>query len=563
METKTMIIANTLLSMVGEIYYGELRRASRNPRKASEKGLRHILDYAKDSEFGRKHDFAYILQAKDDTELYRRYREKVPVCDYEDMRPMVERHKNGEENILFPGKPVLYTTTSGTTSKPKWIPISKEYLDNMYGKMTKVWLYNFIKNRPKVFSGKVFSVIGKLVEGYAPDGTVLGSISGYTQGNCPGFLKVIYANPPCVSGITDYDSRYYVLMRMGIEQDVALIIAANPSSIVELQNNVEKYFDDYVDDIEHGTLKADMKIEPEIRAELKPLFKPNPKRAAELRAMKEKYGEVLPKHYWPNLQILNTWRCGNTSIYLDKFKAWFPQGMMHQEFGYISSECRFGFPLDDTLNSVLFPHYHYYEFVEESEIDKPDPHFLQVYELEEGKRYCIYITNASGFYRYNMSDLLEAGPCFKKTPTVHMIQKLHGIVTITGEKLHERQFIEAVHSAEKTSGLKATFFIGFADLDIKGYRFYYEFADASVSQQQAEKFTEAVDAALKEINMEYKAKRDSLRLPVPETYRLVPEALDKFKAKCIAEGARGEQFKLNLLLQDEARHAKFKQLVLK
>ena len=62
--------------------------------------------------------------------------------------------------------------------------------------------------------------------------------------------------------------------------------------------------------------------------------------------------------------------------------------------------------------------------------------------------------------------------------------------------------------------------------------------------------------------MEYKAKRDSLRLPVPETYRLVPEAFDKFKAKCIAEGARGEQFKLNLLLQDEGRHAKFKQLVL-
>ena len=557
-----MIIANTLLSMVGEIYYSELRRASRNPRKAAEKGLRHILDYAKDSEFGRTHDFAYILQAKDDTELYRRYREKVPVCDYEEMRPMVERHKNGEENVLFPGKPVLYTTTSGTTSKPKWIPISKEYLDNMYGKMTKVWLYNFIKNRPKVFSGKVFSVIGKLVEGYAPDGTVLGSISGYTQGNCPDFLKVIYANPPCVSGITDYDSRYYVLMRMGIEQDVALIIAANPSSIVELQNNVEKYFDDYVDDIEHGTLKADMKIEPEIRAELEPLFKPNPKRAAELRTMKERYGEVLPKHYWPNLQILNTWRCDNTRIYLYKFKTWFPQGMMHQEFGYISSECRFGFPLDDTLNSVLFPHYHYYEFVEESEIDKPDPHFLQVYELEEGKRYCIYITNASGFYRYNMSDLLEAGPCFKKTPTVHMIQKLHGIVTITGEKLHERQFIEAVHSAEETTGLKATFFIGFADLGIKGYRFYYEFADASVSQQQAERFTEAVDAALKEINMEYKAKRDSLRLPVPETYRLVPEAFDKFKAKCIAEGARGEQFKLNLLLQDEGRHAKFKELVL-
>ena len=558
-----MIIANTLLSMVGELYYSKLRRASRHPRKAAESGLRHILSYAKDSEFGRKHDFAYILQAKDDNELYRRYREKVPVCNYEDLRPLVERHKNGEENVLFPGKPVLYTTTSGTTSKPKWIPITPEYLYNIYGKMTKVWLYNFIKNRPKVFSGKVFSVIGKLVEGYAPDGTVLGSLSGYTQGTCPDFLKVIYANPPCVSGIADYDSRYYVLMRRGIEQDVALIIAANPSSIVELQNNVEKYFDDYVDDIEHGTLKADLKIEPEIRAELEPMLKPNPKRAAELRALKAKFGEILPKHYWPNLQILNTWRCGNTRIYLDKFKDWFPEGMLHQEFGYFASECRFGLVLDDSLNTVLFPHYHYYEFVEESEVDSPDPHFLQVYELQQGKRYCMYITNTTGFYRYNMSDLLEAGPCFKKTPTVHMIQKLHGIVTITGEKLHEQQFIEAVHSAEQATGLKTNFFIGFADLAIKGYRFYYEFSNPAVSQQQAEQFTAAVDEALKAINIEYKTKRDSLRLPLPETFRLQPAAFEAYKGQCHAEGARDGQFKLQLLLQDESRHAKFKQLVLK
>ena len=561
MEIKTMLLANTLLSMAGEVYYSQLRRASRHPRKAAEKGLRHILDYAKDTVFGKEHDFAYILQANNDTELYRRYREKVPVCNYEDLRPYVERHKQGEENVLFPGKPVLYTTTSGTTAQPKWVPITPEYLNNIYGKMTKVWLYNFIKNRPKVFSGKVFSVIGKTVEGYAPDGTVLGSLSGYTQGNCPDFLKVIYANPPCVSGISDYDARYYVLMRRGIEQDVALIIAANPSSIVELQNIVEKYFDDFVTDIENGTIKADLPIEPEIRAELEKMQKPNPQRAAELRALKAKYGEVLPKHYWPNLQILNTWRCGNTRIYLDKFKDWFPEGMLHQEFGYFASECRFGIVLDDSVNTVLFPHYHYYEFVEESELDNPNPKFLQVYELEEGKRYCMYITTTSGVYRYNMSDLLEAGPCYKKTPTVHMIQKLHGIVTITGEKLHEQQFIEAVHRAEAATGLKTRFFIGFADLSIKGYKFYYEFEDQSVTQEQAEQFTVEVDKALKDINIEYKTKRDSLRLEIPETYRLVKESLDQFKSQAVGKCARDDQFKLQLLLQDEKRHDMFKNLV--
>ena len=554
-----MLVANSLLGMAGGIQYLKLKSATKNPRKTSEATLRSILEYAKDTVYGKEHDFAYILQAADDVELYKRYQEKVPAQDYENLRPYVERHKNGESGILFPGKPVLYATTSGTTSEPKWIPITKEYLSNIYGKMTKVWLFNFIKNKSKVFSGKILSIVGKCIEGYAPDGTVFGSVSGVTQRDCPNFVKVLYSNPQCVYSIADYNARYYVLMRMGIEQDVTLIVTANPSTIVELQNNVNKFYDDYVTDIENGTLKQDLNIDPEIRKELEACLK----RAAELRAMKEKYGRVLPKHYWPNMQILNTWKCGNTKVYLDKFKDSFPSTMLHQEFGYFSSECRFGLVLDDTLNTVLFPHFHYYEFIDEADLDNPNPTYLQLHELKEGKRYCPFVTTYAGLYRYNMNDLLEVGPNFENTPTVHMIQKVNGIVTITGEKLHERQFIEAVHEAEAKTGMMTKFFVGFADMSIVNYRFYYEFADQSVTQEQAEKFTEIVDDNLKHINVEYQTKRDSLRLKMPETYRLIPESFETFKAQCIAEGARDGQFKLQLLMQDEKRHEKFKKLVVK
>ena len=142
-----------------------------------------------------------------------------------------------------------------------------------------------------------------------------------------------------------------------------------------------------------------------------------------------------------------------------------------------------------------------------------------------------------------------------------MIQKVNGIVTITGEKLHERQFIEAVREAEKETGLSTRFFIGFADLDLLGYRFYYEFTDQSVSQEACVGFNAAVDRILQRMNMEYKAKRESLRLKEPVPYRMVEESFEKFKEACIAEGARDGQFKLQLLLQDEKRHAKFKKLV--
>ena len=555
-------VPNFLLGMAGGIQYLKLKSVSRNPRRTSEQTLRGILTYAKDTVYGREHHFADILAAKDDKELYALYQQYVPAQEYEALRPYVERHKNGEANVLFPGKPIMYATTSGTTKEPKWVPITDVYLNSVYGKMTKVWLFNFIKNRPKVFTGKIVSIVGKVIEGYAPDGTVFGSVSGVTQRDCPKFVKKLYASPADVFSITDYNARYYAIMRMGIERNITLIVTANPSTIVEMQNNVNEFYDQYVDDIEHGTLNKDLNISPEIRAAIQPYLKPNPERAAELRALKQKYGTVLPKHYWPNLQILNTWKCGNTKVYVDKFEHSFPEQMLHQEFGYFSSECRFGLVLDDTNNTVLFPHFHYYEFIEEHDLENEHPHFLQLHELEQGKRYCPFVTTYAGLYRYNMNDLVEVGPNFVNTPTVHMIQKVNGIVTMTGEKLHERQFIEAVHAAEKELQMPVKFFVGFADLSISAYHFYYEFENLATTQQQAEQFTQKVDQVLQQSNIEYKAKRESFRVKDPVTHRLQHESFEHFKAQCIAEGARDGQFKMNLLMQDEKRHAKFKTLVM-
>lgn len=555
-------VPNFLLGVAGGIQYLKLKSASRNPQKQSENTLRAILEYAKDTEYGKQHHFAEILEAGSAVELHQRYQKYVKPNDYEDLRAYVERHKHGEENILFPGKPVMYATTSGTASEPKWIPITKLYLNNVYGKMTKVWLFNFIKNRPRVFTGKIVSIVGKVKEGEAPDGTFYGSVSGVTQRDCPGFVKKLYASPASVFSIANYTARYYTLMRMGIERNVTLIVTANPSTIVEMQNNVNEYYDDYCNDIEHGTLKADLDIPQWIRDDIQPYLKPNPGRAAELRALKEKYGKVLPKHYWPNLQILNTWKCGNTKVYVDKFQGSFPEHMLHQEFGYFSSECRFGLVLDDTNNTVLFPHFHFYEFIAEEDLEKEDPRFLQLHELQQGKRYCPYVTTFAGLYRYNMNDLVEVGPSFQNTPTVHMIQKVNGIVTMTGEKLHERQFIEAVHEVEKALGMPTRFFVGFADMEKSAYHFYYEFADLATTQEAAETFSKKVDEVLQRINIEYNAKRASFRVKDPITHRLQRESFETFKAQCIAEGARDGQFKMNLLMQDEKRHAKFKKLVI-
>ena len=82
-----------------------------------------------------------------------------------------------------------------------------------------------------------------------------------------------------------------------------------------------------------------------------------------------------------------------------------------------------------------------------------------------------------------------------------------------------------------------------------------------ISFAEAEEFTAHLDRCLQEYNPEYREKRGSNRLKPPETAILSPESFERFKATCIDRGYRDGQFKVNLLMQDEKRHAMFKELV--
>ena len=556
-------LINTALWLVGGSQRVRLNYWSRHPKHAAERTLRDILTISRDTVYGKEHHFDRILSATNADDLFRLYRQYVPVNDsFETLRPYVERHKNGETNVLFPGKPDMYATTSGTTSEPKWIPMTHKYLKDVYGKMTHIWIWNFICHRSRIFGGHLFTTVGKELEGYAPDGTVFGSVSGVLVRDVPKIIKKHYTAPAAVMSIDDYAARNYTLMRLALQhRDLTLWATANPSTILELLRTLNENTEEMINDIEHGTLSWNFEISDYIRAELDAYMSPQPLRAAELRRLLQEHGKLMPKHFWPWLQLLSTWKCGNTKIYMEKYMDQFDWSKtFYQELGYIATECRFGFSLDDTNESVLFPHFHYYEFVEESELDKPHKHYLQIHELEQGKRYCAYVTTYSGLFRYNMNDLVEVGGKFYDTPTVHMVSKINGIVSMTGEKLYEPQFIDAVHKAEELMGVKTKFFVGFADISESKYHFYYEFVDEKIDQETADEFTKVVDRKLQEINNEYESKRASFRLKAPQAHILLSNAYARFKAACLRDGFRDGQFKFNLLMQDDKRRRKFDQI---
>ena len=556
-------LINAALCLVGGYQRLRLNYWNRHPKNAAEKTLRDILTLSKDTVYGKEHHFDRILSATNAEDMFRLYRQYVPVNDsFETLRPYVERHKNGERDVLFPGKPDMYATTSGTTAQPKWVPMTHKYLKDVYGKMTHVWIWNFITHRSRIFGGHLFTTVGKELEGYAPDGTIYGAVSGVLVRDVPSIIKKHYTAPAAVMSIDDYAARNYTLMRLAMQyRDVTLWATANPSTILELLRTLKENAEEMIDDIEKGTLSWNFDISEYIREELHPYMKPQPERAEELRQLLKQYGKLEPKQFWPWLQLLSTWKCGNTKIYMEKYMDQFNwDKTFYQELGYIATECRFGFSVDDTNESVLFPHFHYYEFVEESELDNPHKHYLQIYELEQGKRYCAYVTTYSGLFRYNMNDLVEVGGKFYNTPTMHMVSKVNGIVSMTGEKLYEPQFIDAVHKAEELMDIKTKFFVGFADVRESKYHFYYEFVDESINQETADEFTRVVDRKLQEINNEYESKRASFRLKEPQAHILLSNAYSRFKASCLRDGFRDGQFKFNLLMQDDMRRRKFDQI---
>lgn len=553
-------VINTMLMLVGGSQTLRLRFWSRKPKHTAEKTLRDILTISRDTVYGREHHFDRILSATSAEDLFRLYRLYVPVNDsFETLRPYVERHKQGETDILFPGKPDMYATTSGTTSEPKWIPMTHKYLKDVYGKMSHIWTWNFVKHRNRIFGGHIFTTVGKECEGYAPDGTLFGSVSGVLVRDIPPIIKKHYTAPASVMSIPDYAARNYTLMRLALQhRDVTLWATANPSTILELLRALNENTEEMIRDIETGGICEDFDIPFNIREELDAYMSPRPERAEELRRILAEKGHLYPRDFWPWLQYLSTWKCGNTKIYMDKYMDQFDwDKTFYQELGYIATECRFGFSLDETNESVLFPQFHYYEFVEESELDSPRKHFRQIYELEQGKRYCAYVTTYSGLFRYNMNDLIEVGGKYREVPTVHMVSKVNGIVSMTGEKLYEPQFMDAVHQAEDETGIKTKFFVGFADVEESKYHFYYEFANEETTQEEAEAFTKVVDEKLQHINLEYESKRQSFRLHDPETHILLSNAYARFKAACLKDGFRDGQFKFNLLMQDEKRRDKF------
>jgi hypothetical protein len=314
-------------------------------------------------------------------------------------------------------------------------------------------------------------------------------------------------------------------------------------------------------DVRDGTLSSDFPVPQELRNSLH--LRPDPARARHLERAAAAGGGVLrPGLAWPKLAAVGCWKGGTVGAYLAKFDTYFPQGVPIRDMGYYATELRGSVPLSDQGDAgVIAIGTNVLEFHPAGEDRAPEGReLLPVEQLEVGQRYFVYVTNASGLYRYDMNDIVEVAGHYGQTPLIRFIQKGKGVVSFTGEKLYEVQVIAAVEAALASLRGRYHFIAAVAEL-VDGTTprlvFLIEFDDL-VGEHDGSALVDRLDAALGDQNDEYQTKRKSLRYGAPIIRVVHSGEYDRYRRHMVETGQRADgQFKILRLTSDTSFTAEF------
>lgn len=525
-------------------------RASSDPEAAQRQILLAMMRRNRDTEYGRRHGFGQVMDVAD-------YQRAVPIVTYEELRADMRRVLEGAKNVFTAEDPVMFAQTSGTTGEPKFIPVTPSEQGRAHKDIMRTWIYHSFNDHPRIFNGRIVTLVSPAVEGHAPSGVPFGSTSGHMYKNIPLLVRRAYAIPYPVFEIEDYGAKYYAIMRLAMARDVTLLCTANPSSILKMCEKGNEFGESIIRDIRDGTLSREVPIAAEIRASIGSRIAADPGRARFLEeARRRRGGTLLPADYWPNLALIGCWKGGTVSHYLDKFGAWFdPEGRRPvpvRDWGYLASEMRGSVPIsDEGCRGALTVATNFFEFVGADELAaRPDEpaawNILTVGQIEDGREYYVFVTTPGGLYRYDMNDIVRVQGLYNRTPQIEFLRKGRGMTNLTGEKLSVNQVIEAFGRAAKAAAVTPSHFKAEADSEQDRYLFRVEPLHA-LGADEARRFLRELDDSLKAINLEYKSKRDSLRLKPPVLHVMSEGWYERERRRHTASGKRQFQAKTEIL----------------
>ncbi|MCY4341299.1 MAG: GH3 auxin-responsive promoter family protein [Gammaproteobacteria bacterium] len=508
--------------------YRLLLNAAGNPRTPQKALLRRILLANANTHFGARHQFRQIRDPA-------AYRKAVPVKTYEDLRRYVEAQDRTGEPYLTADRPVYYHRTSGTLGAAKDIPVTSAGLRRV--KENQQLFACSVAWGSRAFQGRVLGITGQAVEGLMPSGVPYGSASGLLYKRMSKLVRRKYILPPEVADIPDYETRYFATAAFALaERNVTGIGTANPSTLVRILDLIQSQPEALIEAVREGRLPPGADL-PDNSA-----LTPDRSRARELEGLLAAKGMLDYAAIWPNLKGIMTWTGGSCGLPLRRLAGSIPDGTSIIELGYIASEFQ-GTVNINAAENICVPTLldNFFEFAEREAWEAGGADFLLLDELEEGGEYYVFVTTQDGLYRYDMNDIVRVTRMIRATPCLEFVQKGKGVTSITGEKLYEKQVLDAVMEAAARLGVSPEFFVMLADQEAAAYTLYLE--ASSREPFGASGLADAVDRGLREANIEYDAKRGSGRLAPVGIKRLRPGTGGRFRADRVAAGQRDSQFK--------------------
>jgi hypothetical protein len=515
---------------------------ARDARRLQDELLQNLLRRHADSQFGRDHHFEAIRGPED-------YRRNVPIGDYTRLEPYIDRVRNGETQALFGRgtKVLMFAMTSGTTNRPKTIPVTAESLRD-YREGWTIWGIQAFDAHPEMLRRglkPILQIASDWREKYTAGGIPCGAITGLTASMQSPLVRSVYCMPACASRIKDISAKYYVALRSSVHLDLGTIIAANPATILAMVRLGDQEKETLIRDLHDGTLDPKWEIPTEVRQQLGRRVRIRRRQAARrLEEIVNRTGRLLPRDYWPDLLFLSNWTGGTMRAYLRGYPEWFGERPV-RDVGLIASEGRMSIPVEDgTPAGILDVRHHYFEFIPEDQAAAESPQTVAACDLLEGQNYFILLTTAGGLYRYNIHDLVRCVGFHGEAPIIEFLNKGAHFSSLTGEKLSEHQVIAAVQSAQLALGLRLNSYLL---LPSWGEPPHYELlvescelaADATASQ-----LARVVDEQLRHHNIEYASKRDTLRLGPVRTMTLPEGSWARFQQQRLARsGGTVEQYK--------------------
>ena len=537
--------AGTLARMRLRWQLGKFMAATEDCRATQEETLASLLELNGQSDLAIQHGLG---NAKTPADLDK----AVPVTDYSFYRDAIERAKLGETHALLGPKNrlMMFTLSSGTTSDSKFIPVTNRFYRD-YRRSWQIWGISAFDARPKMKALKIVQLSSDYQRFMSEGGTPCGNISGLAAAMQKPAVKLLYTLPSILAKIDNAANKYYTALRLAIADPyVGMLTTANPSTLVHMAQMADERKEELIRDINDGTLTVAEDIPDNVREALAKRFsKADPRRAQALERCVEQSGSLLPKDYWPDLQLAAIWTGGSCAAYLPTLYEYYGEVPV-RDHGLSASEGRMTIPFQDmSPDGVLDITAHYYEFIPEAEYGGDNPTILKAHELEVDQNYFILLTTASGFYRYDICDVVRCVGHHNTTPILRFLHKGAHISNITGEKLSESQVVEAVRATLSEFNHRVGCFTLIPSWG-EPPRYQLMLEDWEVPQNGSERrFETRLDERLCEINCEYHEKRTTSRLAPLEILPLRRGSWKEFAQDRQAKlGGSIEQYKHPCLL---------------